>query len=112
MQKFFALLLTVTALLSLSACGSNSDNAARQYPPSVYDGTGGNNGTGGNGSPAPRNNPSGDPLTPSEQLWDHDEKNGDDNDMDIPVTPYDDMVENGRVRDTDGILSDGENPQK
>ena len=52
------------------------------------------------------------PLTPSEQLWDHDGKNGDDNDMDIPVTPYEDMVENGRVRDTDGILSDGENPQK
>ena len=49
---------------------------------------------------------------PPEQLWDHDGKNGDDNDMDIPVTPYEDMVENGRVRDTDGILSDGENPQK
>ena len=27
-----------------------------------------------------------------------------------PATPYDEMVENGRVRDTDGILSDGENP--
>ena len=26
-------------------------------------------------------------------------------------TPYEDMVENGRIRDTDGILSDGENPQ-
>ena len=68
MQKFFALLLTVTALLSLSACGSNSDNAATQYPPSVYDSTGGNNGTGGNGSPATRNKHSGDTLTTSEQL--------------------------------------------
>ena len=40
-------------------------------------------------------------------LWD----SGDDSQSEIPVNPYEDMVENGRVRDTDGILSDGENPQ-
>lgn len=107
MQKFLALLMLVTVLLSLSACGDRPDTQAEQFPPTVYDGTGGNNGTGGNGSPAPDNNPAGDPLTPSERLW------GSDNDgaSDIPVTPYDEMVENGRIRDTDGILSDGENPQ-
>ena len=101
MQKFLALLMLVTVLLSLSACGDRPDTAAEQFPPTVYDGTG------GNGSPAPGGDPAGEPLTPSERLWDGDN----DGASDVPVTPYDEMVENGRIRDTDGILSDGENPQ-
>lgn len=106
MQKFMALLMLATVLLSLSACGEKPDTAAEQFPPTVYDGTGGNNGTGGNGSPAPDNNPAGNPLTPSERMQD---AGGGGNGL--PITPYDDMVENGRIRDTDGILSDGENPR-
>lgn len=106
-QKFLSLLLVATALLSLSACGNKPDTESEQFPPTVYDGTGGTNGTGANGSPAPENNPEGRTLTPSQQLWD----SGDDSQPEIPVNPYEDMVENGRVRDTDGILSDGENPQ-
>ena len=107
MQKFLSLLLVATALLSLSACGNRPEAASEQFPPTVYDGTGGTNGTGANGSPAPENNPEGRTLTPSQQLWD----SGDDSQPEIPVNPYEDMVENGRIRDTDGILSDGENPQ-
>ena len=112
-QKFLSLLLVAMALLSLSACGNKPDTESEQFPPTVYDGTGGTGGTGGtngtgaNGSPAPENNPEGRTLTPSQQRWD----SGDDSQSEIPVTPYEDMVENGRVRDTDGILSDGENPQ-
>lgn len=65
MQKFLSLLLVATALLSLSACGNKPDTESEQFPPTVYDGTGGTNGTGANGSPAPENNPGGtdpDPL--------------------------------------------------
>ncbi len=101
MEKFFALLLTATVLLGLSACSDKPDTQAEPFPPTVYDGTGGGNGTGANGSPAPDNNPGGQPLTPSDDITD--------GVTDLPVTPYEDMVENGRVRDTDGILSDGEN---
>ena len=54
------------------------------------------------GSPAPDNNSAGEAPIPSEQLRGSEKH-------DIPATPYDEMVENGRVRDTDGILSDGEN---
>ena len=64
MEKFFALLLTTTVLLGLSACSDKPDGQVEQFPPTVYDGTG---------------------------------------------SPYKDRVENGRVRDSDGILSDGEN---
>ena len=103
MQKFLALLMLVTVLLSLSACGDRPDTQAEQFPPTVYDGTGGTNGTGANGSPAPENNPGGYPLTPSDDLTD--------GAADSPGTSYKGMVENGRIRDTDGILSDGENPQ-
>ena len=56
-QKFLSLLLVATALLSLSACGNKPDTESEQFPPTVYDGTGGTNGTGANGSPAPENNP-------------------------------------------------------
>ena len=90
MQKFLALLFAVTALLGLAGCGSEPDSAAETNPPTVYDGTGG---LGGYGGP--------------DRYDDNAHMGG----ADIPVTPYDDMVENGRVRDTDGILSDGENPQ-
>ena len=69
-QKFLSLLLVATALLSLSACGNKPDTESEQFPPTVYDGTGGTNGTGANGSPAPENNPGGRTLTPSQQLWD------------------------------------------
>ena len=103
MEKFFALLLTTTVLLGLAGCSDKPDAEAHQFPPTVYDGTGGTNGTGANGSPAPENNPGGYPLTPSDDLTD--------GAADSPGTTYKDMVENGRIRDTDGILSDGENPQ-
>ncbi len=103
MQKLLALLMLATVLLSVSACGDRPDGQAEQFPPTVYDGTGGNNGTGGNGSPAPDNNPAGEAPIPSEQLRGSEKH-------DIPAAPYEEMVENGRVRDTDGILSDGENP--
>ena len=99
MQKLLALLMLATVLLSVSACGDRPDGQAEQFPPTVYDDIAGT-------SPAPDNNSAGDPLTPSERLWDSDN----DGASDIPVTPYDEMVENGRIRDTDGILSDGENP--
>lgn len=89
MQKFLALLFAVTALLSLAGCGSEPETAQETNPPTVYDGTGG---LGGYGGP---------------DRFDDTADGG----VDIPMTPYDDMVENGRVRDTDGILSDGENPQ-
>ena len=75
MEKFFALLLTTTVLLGLSACSDKPDAQVEQFPPTVYDGTG-------------------DVAA----------------DMaDRPEAPYEDRVENGRVRDRDGILSDGEN---
>ena len=89
MQKLLALLMLATVLLSVSACGDRPDDQAEQFPPTVYDDIAG-------GSPAPDNNS-------AEQLRDSEKH-------DIPATPYDEMVENGRVRDTDGILSDGENP--
>lgn len=96
MQKLLALLMLATVLLSVSACGDRPDGQAEQFPPTVYDGTAG-------GSPAPDNNSAGEAPIPSEQLRGSEKH-------DIPATPYDEMVENGRVRDTDGILSDGENP--
>lgn len=110
MQKILALLLTIAALVSLSACGSKTDKNARQYTPSVYDSMGGGNGTGANGSPNPENNPAGRTLKPSELPREGNREAGDSIGDDM-VTPYEDMVENGRIRDTDGILSDGENPQ-
>ena len=85
MQKLLALLMLATVLLSVSACGDRPDDQAEQFPPTVYDDIAG-------GSPAPDNNSAGDAPIPSEQLRGSE------------------MVENGRVRDTDGILSDGENP--
>ena len=91
MQKLLALLMLATVLLSVSACGDRPDDQAEQFPPTVYDDIAG-------GSPAPDNNSAGEAPIPSEQLRGSEK------------TPYDEMVENGRVRDTDGILSDGENP--
>ena len=96
MQKLLALLMLATVLLSVSACGDRPDDQAEQFPPTVYDDIAG-------GSPAPDNNSAGDAPIPSEQLRGSEKH-------DIPATPYDEMVENGRVRDTDGILSDGDNP--
>lgn len=75
MEKFFALLLTTTVLLGLSACSDKPNAQTEQFPPTVYDGTG-------------------------------DISAGA---ADRPVSPYEDRVESGRVRDRDGILSDGEN---
>lgn len=75
MENFFALLLTTTVLLGLSACSDRPDGQAEQFPPTVYDGTG-------------------DVAAGA---------------ADRPEAPYEDRVENGRVRDRDGILSDGEN---
>ena len=75
MEKFFALLLTTTVLLSLSACSDKPDAQVEQFPPTVYDGTG--------------------DVTAGA--------------ADRPGSSYEDRVENGRVRDRDGILSDGEN---
>ena len=75
MEKFFALLLTTTVLLGLSACSDKPAGQAEQFPPTVYDGTG--------------DIASGLATRPG--------------------SPYEDGVENGRVRDRDGILSDGEN---
>lgn len=75
MEKFFALLLTTTVLLGLSACSDKPDGQVEQFPPTVYDGTG-------------------DVAAGA---------------ADRPGSPYKDRVENGRVRDSDGILSDGEN---
>lgn len=75
MEKFFALLLTTTVLLGLSACSDRPDAQVEQLPPTVYDGTG--------------------DVTADA--------------ADRPGSPYKDRVENGRVRDSDGILSDGEN---
>ena len=40
MEKFFALLLTTTVLLGLSACSDKPDGQVEQFPPTVYDGTG------------------------------------------------------------------------
>ena len=40
MEKFFALLLTTTVLLGLSACSDRPDAQVEQFPPTVYDGTG------------------------------------------------------------------------
>ncbi|MBS6457507.1 MAG: hypothetical protein KH544_05900 [Firmicutes bacterium] len=40
MEKFFALLLTTTVLLGLSACSGKPDGQVEQFPPTVYDGTG------------------------------------------------------------------------
>lgn len=75
MEKFFALLLTTTVLLGLSACSDRPDAQVEQFPPTVYDGTGDiSAGT-----------------------------------ADRPGSSYEDRVENGRVRDRDGILSGGEN---
>lgn len=75
MEKFFALLLTTTVLLGLSACSDRPNAQVEQFPPTVYDGTGDiSAGT-----------------------------------ADRPGSSYEDRVENGRVRDSDGILSDGEN---
>lgn len=96
MQKLLALLMLATVLLSVSACGDRPDGQAEQFPPTVYDDIAG-------GSPAPDSNSAGEAPIPSEQLRGSEKH-------DIPATPYDEMVENGRVRDTDGILSDGENP--
>ena len=93
MQKLLALLMLATVLLSVSACGDRPDDQAEQFPPTVYDDIAG-------GSPAPDNNSAGEAPIPSEQLRGSEKH-------DIPATPYDEMVENGRVRDTDGILSDG-----
>lgn len=75
MEKFFALLLTTTVLLGLSACSDRPDAQVEQFPPTVYDGTG-------------------DVAAEAAAR---------------PGPPYKDRVENGRVRDSDGILSDGEN---
>ena len=40
MEQFFALLLTTTVLLGLSACSDKPDGQVEQFPPTVYDGTG------------------------------------------------------------------------
>lgn len=104
MRKLLAMLLAVTALIGLSACGSKTDATAPQAP-TVYDGNSGTNGTGANGSPSPENNPEGRTLMPSGGAFDQaieptEESIG---------TPYDEMLQNGYVHDSDGILSDGEN---
>lgn len=96
MQKLLALLMLATVLLSVPACGDRPDGQAEQFPPTVYDNTAGT-------SPAPDNNSTGEAPIPSEQLRGSEKH-------DIPAAPYGEMIENGRVRDTDGILSDGENP--
>ena len=82
MQKLLALLMLATVLLSVSACGDRPDDQAEQFPPTVYDDIAG-------GSPAPDNNSAGDAPIPSEQLRGSEKH-------DIPATPYDEMVENGR----------------
>lgn len=96
MQKFFALLIVATVLLSLSACSDKPATADERDPATVYDDTGG---LGGYSDPTYDYNSVDDSNTPSQT------------DDDSFGTPYEDMVENGRIRDTDGILSDGENPQ-
>lgn len=96
MQKFFSLLVVATVLLSLSACGDKPVTTDEQNPPTVYDGTGG---LGGYSDPTYDYNSVDDSKTPSQT------------DGGSFGTPYEDMVDNGWIRDTDGILSDGENPQ-
>ena len=96
MQKFFALLIVATVLLSLSACSDKPATADERDPATVYDGTGG---LGGYSDPKYDYNSVDDSNSPSQT------------DAGSFGTSYEDMVENGRIRDTDGILSDGENPQ-
>ena len=96
MQKLLALLMLATVLLSVSACGDRPDGQAEQFPPTVYDDTAGT-------SPVPDNNSAGEAPIPSAQLRGSEKH-------DIPAAPDEEMIENGRVRDADGILSDGENP--
>lgn len=103
MQKLTVLLLAAFLVFGLSACGTKNDEAKSQTP-TVYDGTTGTNGTGANGSPSPENNPTGKPLTPSDSIT---------NQADEPSarmgSSYEQMVRNGLVHDSDGILSDNEN---
>ena len=84
MEKFFALLLTTTVLLGLSACSDKPATTDEQNPPTVYDGTGG---LGGYSDPTYDYNSVDDSNSPSQT---------DDGSF---GTPYEDMVENGRIRD-------------
>ena len=63
MQKFFALLIVATVLLSLSACSDKPATADERDPATVYDGTGG---LGGYSDPKYDYNSVDDSNTPSQ----------------------------------------------
>ena len=105
MKKILALLLALTMLLGLTGCTSKKDNGTKddtlgnntlQNDGSMNNNGNTNNGTANGGTNSDTNNT----------------KNGtarSGNDGFMGSRSYDQMLRDGRVRDTDGDLTDGEN---
>ena len=98
MQKMIALILAVMLTLGLAACGETEVAPRSGERNTLWDSNDAldnhNNGTGGNGSPRYDDGMATGGGTAG--------AGGD---------SYEQMLENGRVHDTDGILTDGENSQ-
>ena len=105
-QALITLLLALTLVLGLSGCTDNKDtktnSKTRNYTDYNYgtndnNGTNYNNGTSKNYNYDTNNNSVGSELKrETEDL--------------LRGRSYDEMLRNGRINDTDGILTDGENP--
>ena len=119
-----ALLLVLTLTLALSGC-TRKDNGSNDNPNNSQNGTPNNGGTANNGGTmndgATDNSgtsdlPSGASRYGSGYGYDayaqpgsNGSTSSDSADDFITGRSYDEMLRNGRVRDTDGILADGEN---
>ena len=134
-QKIGVFLLSALLVLSLSACGerggavgdnnipvddyattnkgynngtndnntTDGSNRGTDTRRGVLEPDGGTNGTGANGSPSRGNNPGADNSIVGRN-------NTDEGLFNTNGTSYEQMVRNGMVNDTDGDLTDGENP--
>ena len=99
-QTLMALLLALTMLLGLTGCTSKKDNGTKDDTLGnntlQNDGSMNNNGTANGGTNSDTNNTNNGTA-----------RSG--NDGFMGSRSYDQMLRDGRVRDTDGDLTDGEN---
>ena len=105
MKRSFLILLTAMLLVcSLTACGRNNKNNTQTTTPPV---------TSQNADPSMQNNP----TVPENNMTDNQTQDTlPDSTLDNntvtdngPGVSYEQMLRNGRVHDTDGLLRDGEN---
>ena len=118
-QTITALLLALALVLSLSGCTSRKDNGSDNDTSQngITDNGNTNNGTmnggansGDNNAVNPGNSSRGyDYYGNYAQPGSNGATSSDDVDDFMAGRSYKDMLRNGRVRDTDGILTDGEN---